>query len=221
MSDSRFERLSLLGGVVFVVLTVLGAFLPGTPPDPSAPAGEIVEYLSENSGAIGAGSYLGGIGALFLLFWAGSLWRAMSRAEDGSPRLAVVAALGLILGGAMATATAALFSAVSFQADQLGDQATVYWALLVTLQASTFVGLATQTAAVAALGIRTRFIPAWLAWASAAVAILGIIGLLAVANDADAWLGFGFATFLVWSVWILCISAVLWRKLDASPAAQM
>jgi hypothetical protein len=221
MSDSRFERLSLLGGVVFVVLTVLGAFLPGTPPDPSAPASEIVDYLSDNSGAIGAGSYMGGIGALFLLFWAGSLWRAMSRAEDGSPRLAVVAALGLVLGGAMATATAALFSAFSFQADQLGDQATVYWALLVTLQASAFVGLATQTAAVAALGIRTKFIPAWLAWGSAAAAILGIIGLLAVANDADTWLGFGFATFLVWSVWILCISAVLWRKLDAGPAAQM
>lgn len=221
MSDSKFERLGLLGGVVFVVLTVLGALLPGQPPDPSAPAGEIVDYVSSNSGAIGAGSYLGGLGALFLVFWAGSLWRAMSRAEHDSPRLAVVAALGLVLGGAMATAAAALLSAISFQADQLGDQATVYWAILITIQASTFVGLAVQTAAVAALGIRTKFIPAWLAWASAGVAVLGIIGLLAVANDADAWLGFGFVTFLLWSVWILCVTAVLWRKLDADPAAQM
>lgn len=220
MSDSKFERLSLLGGVVFVVLTVLGALLPGQPPDPSASAGEIVDYLSGNSGAIGAGSYMGGIGALFLLFWAGSLWRAMSRAEDGNPRLAVVAALGLVLGGAMATVTAALLSAISFQADQLGDQVTVYWAILITVQVSTFIGLAVQTAAVAALGIRTNFIPAWLAWASAAVAILGVIGLLAVANDADGWLGFGFVTFLLWSAWILCITAVLWRKLDA-PAARM
>lgn len=215
MSDTKFERYGLLGGVIFVLLTLVPAFATGTPPDVSAPAAEIAEYLSDNAGAIQLAGVLSLIASVFLLFWAGSLWRAMVRAEDGQPRLAVVAALGLVIGGSLAAVTGAIGTTMSFRVDDLGEGVTFFWLMVVILQASTIVGIAAQVGAVSALGIRTRFIPSWLAWGGVAVTVLALLGTIGAGSDEDIWLGLGFLAFILWSVWILCITAVLWKKLEA------
>src|SRR3954471_1489213 len=110
MDESKWERYAALGGIWFVVLNVIGAFLPGAPPSTDDSTEKIAKYFSDHSGGIKMTQLLLGLGTIGLLWWFGSLWRLMVTAEDNRPRMAVVALGGLILGMALALASGAITS---------------------------------------------------------------------------------------------------------------
>jgi len=41
MDDSKWERWGALGGILFVVMVVVAAFLPGSPPTTNDPTGDV------------------------------------------------------------------------------------------------------------------------------------------------------------------------------------
>ena len=97
-TDAIGARFAAAAGVAFVVLTLASTFAAGSPPASDASAAKIATYFHDHSGGIRAQLLLGGLGIAALLWWFGTLWRLLSRAENDRPRLAVVAALAFYAG---------------------------------------------------------------------------------------------------------------------------
>lgn len=220
MDDAKWERYALLGGPIFVVLGVVGAFVAGSPPAPDASPEKVLKFFTDHDSTIGFGSFIGILAALFLLFWAGSLWRAMSRAEGERPRLAIVAAMGLVFAGAMASAGGAVTAALALRSDTLSpDMAHVFWAFQGTLAASIYIGMAVQVAAVSALAWHSGFLPKWLAGLGAVIVVAALVSTLGVASDVTFFFALALVTFLVWDVWILLTTWKLWTASATRAAA--
>ena len=182
MDDSRWERYAAVGGVVFVVLNIIGALLPGAPPAADDSAAKITEYFRDHTGAIEAAQVFLGVGTIGLVWWFGSLWRMMVRAEDGRPRMAIVALLGLAAAAGLVLLSGALTSATALRIDDVGGGSRFFYVL------------AGVVIATAGFGI---------------VAFLG--ATLGSVSDNAAFLVLGFVSFLLWCVWIIGVSVVMWR----------
>lgn len=217
LDDSRWQRLGLAGGVVFVVLNVVGALIAGTPPDPDSSGAKILEYLGDHDGALKFGAVLTGLALFFGLWWLGSLWRVMSAAESNGPRLSVVVVAAMVLGGALATVTSGLASAAAMRVDTLGEaNASLIWSLGFVMLGLALGAQSIMMAALAVLTWRTKFLPTWTAYIAALSAIGGLIGVGAAGSQATAVVGIGFVSFMLWSLWILVASIVLMMRKPAT-----
>lgn len=214
MEKSRLERSAPLTGVAFVILAVAGVALalPGSP-DFMAPADDYVHYFSEHDGEIIIGSLLLG-GALFFLMWfIGSLRSALREAEGGDGRVASVAAMGGAVGVAMMLAANSARAAAAFRMDEqgtlesgtaaaLGDMADVLWGLAAP------VAFGVLVAGTAVLGFRHGAVPQWMSWASTVLAV-------ALVFPFGSWLA-----IMVFPLWVLIMSAILYRRENAAAGAR-
>lgn len=217
MDDKKWERYGALGGIFFVVLVLVATFMIPAPPAPDAVAAKFGDWFREHHSAAAASVYVQSIGTIGILFWAGTLWRAMRKAEGGEPRLAVVALAGLLLGVAMGMAAGAVTATTALRINELGDAgAKVFSTLSFGLFAVSALAFAAQIAAVSTLAIRTSFLPEWIAWFGGLLTILLAVGGLAVASDTGSRAPIAFAAFLTWLLWIVCVSLALYR--DDRPA---
>src|SRR6185369_13465006 len=116
-------------GVVFVVTSVASTFLPGAPPASDASAAKVAAYFQDHTGAIKAQQLVGAVGIVALLWWAGALWRFLSRAEGGQPRLTVVAALSLVAGLALAMLNGVLNSTAAIRVDAANEFSHLLWSM--------------------------------------------------------------------------------------------
>ena len=94
MDDSKWERWGALGGILFVILVLASAFLPGSPPKTSDPTSDMAKFILDKSDEIRIAGYLGAVAAVPFFWFLASLWRLLRRGEGGTPRLTVMAALG-------------------------------------------------------------------------------------------------------------------------------
>jgi hypothetical protein len=215
MDESKWERYAALGGIWFVVLTVISAFLPGAPPSTDDSVTKIAKYYSDHAGGIEAAQLLGGLGLIGLLWWFGSLWRLMVKAEDGRPRMAVVALGGLTLGAALALASGAISSAVALQHVEVGGNVKFFHILSVVLIASAGFGIVTHIAAVTSLSYRTKLFAPWINIIGWLAALLFLIGTIGSASDAAAFGFIGLFGFLMWGLWIVVVSLNMWNRTEA------
>jgi hypothetical protein len=215
MNESKWERYAALGGIWFVVLSVISAFLPGAPPSTDDSAEKIAKYFSDHAGGIQAAQLLAGLGIIGLLWWFGSLWRLMVTAEDGRPRMAVVALGGLALGGALALASGAITSTVALQHTQVGTSAKFFFILSVVLIASAGFGIVTHIAAVTSLSYRTNLFPPWINILGWIAALLFLVGTIGSASDSAAFGFAGLFGFLAWCAWIVVVSLNMWNRTEA------
>jgi hypothetical protein len=214
MEDERWERYAAVGGVLFVVLNVIGALLPGTPPAADDSAVKITKYFQDNTGAIEAAQIFLGVGMIGLLWWFGSLWRMMVRAEDGRPRMAIVALLGLAAAAGLVLLSGALTSATALRIDDVGLGSRFYYVLAGVVISTAGFGIVAFLGAVCALNYRTKFMPQWITYLGWLVAAGFLAASLGSASDSVAFFVLGFSSFLVWCVWIIGISVVMWRGED-------
>jgi hypothetical protein len=220
MEESKWERYAALGGFVFVILNVIGGFLPGTPPATDDSAAKVAAYFRDNASNVKIATFIAGIGTIGLLWWLGSLWRMMCRAENERPRLAVVAAVSLSAGGALAMMSGVFTGWTAIYIDQAdsGAEATAKLFFTLSLVAISGAGffIVAFLSAVCALNYRTKMLPMWtsyLGWLAAAGFLVSSYG---VATDASAIGVLGFVSFLVWCVWILAVSTFMWRGASAT-----
>ena len=216
MEDAKWERYAALGGFVFVVLNVIAGFLPGTPPAIDDSTAKITAYFEDHATAIKISQLLAGVATIGLLWWLGSLWRMMCRAENERPRLAIVAAVSLGMGGTMAMMSGVFTAETAIQIDSIKDGSKLFFELsTVAISAAGFFIVAFLSA-VCALNYRTKMLPMWtsyLGWLAAA-GFLASTGGSASGRPVFGFLGFG--SFLVWCVWILAISTFMWRGASAT-----
>jgi hypothetical protein len=217
MNDSKWARYAAIGGVAFVVLNIIGAILSGSPPSGNDSATKIANYYVDKGDGLKAALWLGGLASVGLLWWFGSLWRRMSRAEGAAHRLSVISLLGLGLGGALFLASAAVNAAIALRAADVGEGARVFYTLSLVLLAGAGFGLGIHLLATNILGLRSKMLPSWLSWLGVVAGLAFVLaGVLGSATDDASGLTAGFIGFIGWSVWILGVSAVLWRDTPES-----
>src|SRR5205085_6074918 len=94
-------------------LVIASIAISGSNPKASDSAAKIFKEFHDHRDGLKNGAFVGALAALPILFWAGSLWARMRRAEGGQPRLALIAVLALVFAGAAQTASGGINAAVA------------------------------------------------------------------------------------------------------------
>ncbi len=213
MDDSKWERWGALGGILFVVLVAVSAFLPGSPPKPSDSAAKIFKFVADNGDELRWAAYIGGLAVVPLFWWMGSVWRLMRRGEGGSPRLAVVAFGGAVFASVMATIAGILLAVMPIVGvATLGKEPTrLFYILSSNLGFATEFGVAVFVGAFSLVIVRSRVLPPVIGWLGVLVALVSIIGSAAVATTKDAIFSFAFVGFIAFLLWVLVVSILMLR----------
>jgi hypothetical protein len=212
MDDKKIEKWAALSGAVFVVLSVVGAFLAGSPPKVSDPDLKIINFVKDNQDALKCGAYIGGLGLVFFLFFLGIVWTRLHRAEGGPGRLAGTSAMA---GVATVAIAAAGFGISAYGYLHPAESAVTFRMSTVILGLLSFAALVFVEAASIVI-IRTKFLPVWLGWLGMLSALLWLVAGAAVATEDDTIFVIGFVAFLVWALWILIFSVMLFRTSDSA-----
>ena len=210
--DDKFEKWGLLAGIEFVVLILVGGLIGGTPPKVTDSTAEITKYFTDHPDALKVANFLGGLSILAFLWFLGSLFQRLRAAEGGSGRVS-----GIALTGGVATAATALIAYGVNAWGVLYPEAIAQESFRLSTILFAYLGFA---AAVFVLGtsivvLRTKLLPAWVAYLGAISAILWVVGGAQVSSLRDVWAGIAFAALLVWALWIVVVSVLLYQKQDA------
>ena len=211
MSDRNWERWGALGGILFVVLVVITAVLPGSPPRTGASATKIASFIGDNGNKIRWAATTGGLAVIALFWWLGSVWRLMRRGEDGSPRLTVTAFAGAIFAAVMATIGAVSLAVIPVIGTHTFERTQIryFYILSSNIAAATMFGAAVFVGAFSLLIIRRHLLPPILGWLGVVVAVLGIVGGPVVSSTRDAFFYLALAGFVAFLAWIVLVSIVM------------
>ena len=212
MDEAKFAKWGLLGGVVFVVLTVVGALIAGTPPKLSDSPAKIVNFFKDNQDALRIGSYLAGLGGVFFLWFLGSLFGRLRRAEGGSGRLSGVA----LTGGVIALAVVFVASGINGYGALHPTAADGFFRLSTLLFGYAAFALAVFTAGVSVVLWSQKVLPKWMGYAGEGIAVLWLVGAASVSTENNTIGVIGFIAFLAWAVWVLLLSVLLYRTPEAA-----
>jgi len=203
-------RLGAAAGVFFVVLTLIGDLVAGSPPSFDDPASKIAAFYLHHHRSVLVGVILTGIAAALFVWFLSSL--ALAVREAGQAVLAVVVFGAGIAGVVLSIAADALTGALA-QVARGGDPRFVRGAYQV---AGFFVAKSYWLAALLTLaaGLAAwRALPRWYAWTSfVALPLLGLGGVAVKETGFFQPLGaMALIAFLALLIWVLATSALLWR----------
>ena len=219
VNDSTWERYGLAAGILFVVLVVVAALIGGAPPKPTDSATKIATYFRDNQDALKVGSYLNGLGAVTFLWFLGSLWGRLRRAEVTGSRLSVIALVGGVAALAFATVANGVIAFVSLYAGDLGPGgAKAFYLLGTVFLAFTAFALVVFTSATSVMILRYPIVEKLLGWVGEGVAALWLVAGIGVADNNTAINTVGFIAFLIWAGWILILTVLLLTR-DPSDTA--
>ncbi len=219
MGRGMGSRWAALGGVVFVVVNAVTGVAGSEPPGADASASTAGAFFAAHAGAIEAGLWLFGLGALGLLWWFGAVYRWMRSAERSSG-CAAASLVGFGIGGAMTFAASAVWSAAALAASDLGATARIVNLIGWQLRAAAGFGLAVHLLATNALALRDRSLRMWLISVGDASAIAFVVsGVATSTSTGDAGDLAGLAAVMLYSIWILGVSHHLWRWNPTMPGA--
>lgn len=224
MERGTGNRWAALGGVVFVVVNAVTGVAGSEPPGADASASTAGAFFAEHAGAVQAGLWLFGLGAMGLLWWFGAVYQWM-RSADRSSGCAAASLVGFAIGGAMTFAASAVWSAAALAAPDLGATARIVNVVGWQLRAAAGFGLAVHLAAANALALRDRSLRMWLISVGAVSAVAFVVsGVATSASTGETGDLAGLVAVALYSLWILGVSHHLWRRgpgaaPDASTAA--
>ena len=196
MDDKKLEKWGALTGAGFVILSVIGAFVAGSPPKVSDSNAKIIKFAVDNQDALRIGSYLAGIGIVLFLVFLGVIWTRLNRAEGAPGRLAGTSAMA---GVAVAAIAAVGFGINAYGALHPGETPTTYRLGTIVFGVLSFAAIVFVEAASIVI-IRTKFLPAWLGWLGILSALLWLVAGAAVSTEDDTIFVVGFVAFLVWAI---------------------
>jgi hypothetical protein len=204
MQQQRWSALAPLTGVAFVILVVLAFAVGGSTPDINDSPEKILRYYNNHDSKQMFSAFLLALGVIFFFFYLGVLRAVLRAGESGPARLSAVAfAGGIVLGVGMLSFAGFTF-ALADAADHLTPQGAQ---ALNTLNSDFFfplaAGLSTLLIATAISSLGSRVLPAWAGWTALVLGIAAITPL-------------GFFAFLLFGLWTLAVSFVLWRGASAA-----
>lgn len=209
MAEAKWERWAAGAGLIFVALFIGALFDPVV--DPLGDGASVVAaQLLDNRGQARLAVYAGGLAALALVWFVGSVRSTLRRAEGGTGRLSAVAFGGGVMAAVTLVASSAFLSAALEFADYGDDPAGARMAagLAEYLFYATNFGMALLVGATFVIALRHGVIPRWLAWVGA---VGGVLSLVLI------WPFFVIGV-LVFLFWVVALSIVLINRViqDAS-----
>jgi hypothetical protein len=210
LSTLRWPAWAPLTGVLFFVLVLVAFIIGGETPDLDDSPQKILNYFNDHDSKQMFAASLLAWGTVALFFFLGVLRSVLRAAEEGVARLSAVAFAGGVVFGLGILAFAGFTFTLADAADHLTpDAAQALNALNDDFFFPLAAGLGTLMIATGISSIRSRALPAWLSW------IALVIGIAAITPA-------GFFAFLVFGLWTLVVSVLLWRRganSGAAPAA--
>jgi hypothetical protein len=129
----------------------------------------------------------------------------------------LIAVLGLLIGGAGQLVSSAVTSTVALRLDGVSANGARFFFVLSTGAGSAgSVGLAVLVLATSVLVFRTRVFPTWVGWLGVLDGIAFLVASYAVATTSDTIAAFGFASFILWAIWLLALSVIMFRGHEAT-----
>lgn len=177
-------RLSLLGGVVFVIFWLIATVMIGQN-EYLPQSGQVVEYFRTNTARISYAGYLGVVSSSFLLWFSGSLRNALSRPENGRSYLADIAFSGGVASGLLGMVAFSSVRALAERAETPGGPGIDAAAALIDLFGQ-LTGLALPVAFAVFIGatglalLRSGYLPVWFGRASVGLGVALVSPLIYV-----------------------------------------
>ena len=211
--DTKWQRYGLLSGIVFVVLGLAALFVPGAPPARDGSAESIAKYFLDND-KIKVAAILFGFALIFGAWWLGSFWRVISRLESGGPRLAFIAAAGFIGALGVTSVGQAMFTVPEMRPGLAGSTEFAYeFAYVAFGLGAAFI--AAHMLALAALTLRSGFLPKWMGWLALASSMICVVGTISAGTQSEFFASFQWVGYLTWLLWVLLASVLLSMRKEA------
>jgi hypothetical protein len=209
MRTWSIERLGAVAGVLFIVFTVVGDALAGSPPGTDESAIKIAHFFATNHRDVVIGAVLTSIAApLFLLLLAALALRIRALGQAG-PAVAIFAAgiAGLTLGAAADALTGTL-GRIAPSADPRTVQSLYQLDGFLTARSLWFAAAAVLLTAWAAWGL----LPQWYPVASLVEGVLLVLGGVALKTTGffSPLGGMTLIAFLGLLVWTLATAWIIW-----------
>jgi hypothetical protein len=203
-------------GLTWLGNDVLGS--GGVGPDMTASRSQIGAYVSTHppTALSWAALYIELLGILAFVFFLGSLWSVLRRAEgEYGPFSAIAFGDGLVSVGVKVASFPAAIAA--FYRAQEGMDSQLAAALLDMNGVSFVLTWAIDAALLAATAVvvlRTGALPRWLGWSAAVLSPALLVGV------AFATSSIGFVPYVLSALWIVATSIVLIRRAGEPPLAE-
>lgn len=199
MSESRLAPLS---GVLFAAFVVVGFSIDANT-EFMPPEAEIVAHLQEGPLRVMVGAYMNFLAAAALLWFSGSIGRALRRLDDDGGRLAGIATAGTVFASAMLAvgATGIVAAAERMWVNgsiEPGAAAGLFDVAGIVMGNGAPIGLAALFAATGVVMLRSEGMSRVLAWGS----ILLALGLLSP---------FGWVAMLLGILWVPAAGIWIYR----------
>jgi hypothetical protein len=216
MTERHELRWGGFAGLAFVVLVLLGRFLPGNPPGVDESANSIRSFLIDGRTSILAGALMLSAAAGLIIWFASAFAEAMRERDDRSDIHMALLAGSVLVGGAIfvnAAATAATAYGVNGR-----DAAMTYTMYQLSAVITTMIGFAaTLPLAAAGIGVlRTHLMPNWLGYLALLAALVSFAGAFGIFVETGAFVAGGTlmttVPLLVAAVWLVCASGYMVRE---------
>jgi hypothetical protein len=193
-----------LTGILFVVLVIVAFVVSGETPDTNDSPSKIVDFYLDNDNSQQLASAVLALGCVALIFFLGTLRRALRAAPGDEGGLSTVA----LLGGLVIAVGASIFAGIGFTLGDAADELPP--GAILTLNAlnsdmffTVAVGTAVFNLALALAVLRHGGLPRPLGWVALVFGILGLTPL-------------GFFAFLATGIVIVWASVVLAMRADTA-----
>ncbi|MGH3080850.1 MAG: hypothetical protein ACRDNH_06915 [Gaiellaceae bacterium] len=209
MNWARWERFAPLTGIVAVVLWVVGVIVEESTDysDKDTPQ-EILAVFQEDTNTLIAAGVIFAFGAVFFIWFLGSLRAALYSAEDGVGRLSsIIYGSGMLAALCLLLQVAPTLQGAVEEDDLSADTAQSLQSMGEAFFVGTELTLLAMFVAFGLLVLRTRVLPVWLGWVSLAVALL--LAIIPI-----GWAG------VVWAfpLWTIVTSVLLYLRAPATRA---
>ncbi len=225
MTDRLSERLAAGAGVVAALMTIMYVVMPpSTGTNPSA--SYVVSVIASNREGALFKNLVGTLSFFLFLFFLGSLFSALGRAEGGTGWMSLVAfGAGLVMTAVHSVESVVAY-ALAWHVAREGNLAVVTALSDIQNLVAYFyaVPLSVILAAASVVSFRTRVLPRWIAWmgfVASGLWLVGAAGVLDPQHGLATGIGLGVGLVLVFLVWIPATSIALMRQTGAADQASV
>lgn len=216
MTERHEMRWGGVAGLGFVVLALIGQFLPGRWPAVDSASGEITAFVTDNRSTLLTSALLFGAAAALVVWFAAAFAEAIhERAERSVLYLAIIAG-AVLVGGAMFF-NATLLAGTAYGVETRSAELTVTLFGISAVTNSMIGFMAALPLVAGGIGVlRTHVMPDWIGYLAMLAAVLSIAGAFGVFFSDGAMVPGGvtmaMVPLLASSLFVLCAGLFLVRE---------